>query len=210
MKKALNKDTVIISYCTNKRVLDVGCVGQDRSFTNSEWLHLKIKNVAQLIHGVDINTTGILEMNRAGFIAYSASELVQTNNKYDVILMGDVIEHVDNAVLFLDFYKQFLDTNSIIIITTPNALRIDDTLAVLFFNNYYINNEHTCWYCPKTFTELSKRANLKIIRFEWLKHVIVLKKNLISKVFNIIRLFFCFLRPNFNPNMLFILQKNDE
>ncbi len=206
-KKALEKDITIIDYCRNKSVLDVGCVGQDIDISNPQWLHQKIKNVAKSIHGVDTNIEGIKVLTEAGYKVYSTDEIEHVNEKFDVIHMGDVIEHVDNAVLFLEFYKRFLNENGKMIITTPNGNRINDTLSILFFGNYYINEEHTCWYCRITFAELCNRANLAIERFEWLDSYVKAKRDFISLTLNLIRRFFCFLRSDFYPNMLFILVK---
>jgi 2-polyprenyl-3-methyl-5-hydroxy-6-metoxy-1,4-benzoquinol methylase len=206
-KRVFEKDDVIIEYCRNKKVLDVGCVGQDINLSNPHWLHQKIKNVAQFVHGVDTNLGGIKTLNNAGYTVYSTSEIGQIDVKYDIIHMGDVIEHVDNAVLFLEFYANYLNENGKIIVTTPNGNRINDTLSILFFGNFYINTEHTCWYCRITFSELCRRANLNIERFEWLNTYVKPQKGFINFTMNLLRRFFCFLRSDFYPNMLFILVK---
>lgn len=43
------------------------------------------------------------------------------SNKYDVIVLGFVLEHVDNPIEILKKYKEYLRTNGSIFIAVPNA-----------------------------------------------------------------------------------------
>ena len=61
--------------------------------------------------------------------------------KFDVIVIGDLIEHLSNPGLMLYRIKKFCDERTKIIITTPNAF------GLLNFIRYSINkfkegNEH--------------------------------------------------------------------
>ncbi|SFL45262.1 class I SAM-dependent methyltransferase [Pelosinus propionicus] len=48
-------------------------------------------------------------------------ESFKSNEKFDVIVMGFILEHVENPVRILNHFKQFLSPNGKIFIAVPNA-----------------------------------------------------------------------------------------
>lgn len=162
------KDDYILTNCKDKKVLDVGCVGQNKFFTSPDWVHAKIKKVATSLIGVDINQDPKSEFEKQGYALVTPEELQNTKELFDVIVMGDVIEHVDNLVEFLNFYKTFLNEGGELIITTPNALSIRQTLNVLLYGQPGINDEHTSILDCNTMLELFKRSELQVTDFNWL------------------------------------------
>ena len=208
-KKRFDKAPLILELCANKSVLDVGCVGQDYSYKNPLWLHKRISKVCSKIDGVDINQMGIDELKGMGISVYHADELTKTSNKYDVILMADVIEHVNDPVEFLKFYSPFLDDNGVIIITTPNAHGVRNLTSILVRNDYSLNPEHTFWFCPKTLAEVVTRASLTFDSFYWLNESFTYKdlNTIKNKIIYLTNMFFIRLRSNFNPNFMIIVKK---
>jgi 2-polyprenyl-3-methyl-5-hydroxy-6-metoxy-1,4-benzoquinol methylase len=102
--KRHDKDRTIENYCKDKTVLDVGCIGQDRNFKEPNWLHNKVKGWSKEVDGVDILIEQINELKRNGYNMYSIQELQALKKTYEVVLMADVIEHVDNPVDFMKLY----------------------------------------------------------------------------------------------------------
>jgi 2-polyprenyl-3-methyl-5-hydroxy-6-metoxy-1,4-benzoquinol methylase len=205
--KADNKDKIITQFCTGQKVLDVGCIGQDRNYAADNWLHEKVKRIAQKIDGVDILEDEIKILRKNGYSIYTIEELQATNNRYDVVLMADVIEHVNDPVAFLSFYAQFLSPTGVMLITTPNANRANNFINILFNNNYSVNPEHTFWFCPRTFAEVVQRAQLNVKDFRWASHYYTSSR--VSGVYQKFKFALSNLliswRSNFNPNMIFIL-----
>jgi 2-polyprenyl-3-methyl-5-hydroxy-6-metoxy-1,4-benzoquinol methylase len=205
--KAENKDQVIAQFCKGKTVLDVGCIGQDRNYAADNWLHEKVRKIALKIDGVDILVNEINILRANGYAMYTVEELQATMNKYDVVLMADVIEHVNDPVGFLAFYSQFLLPDGVMLITTPNANRANNFINILFNNNYSVNPEHVFWFCPKTFAEVVQRAKLRVKDFKWASHYYTSKeiKGIYQKFKFILSSVLIRVRSNFNPNMIFIL-----
>lgn len=54
-------------------------------------------------------------------IIHTCFEEFDTDKKYDVIIMGFILEHVDNPVEIIKKYKNMLNANGRIFITVPNA-----------------------------------------------------------------------------------------
>jgi 2-polyprenyl-3-methyl-5-hydroxy-6-metoxy-1,4-benzoquinol methylase len=205
--RAENKDQVIAEFCKGKSVLDVGCIGQDRNYAADNWLHEKVRRIAGKIDGVDILVDEINILRKNGYSMYTVDELEETSNKYDVVLMADVIEHVNDPVGFLAFYAKFLAPDGIMFITTPNANRTNNFINILFNNNYSVNPEHVFWFCPRTFAEVVQRARLQIKDFKWASHYYTSQqvKGAYQKFKFILSNMLISWRSNFNPNMIFIL-----
>lgn len=170
------KDDYILKACTGKNVLDVGCVGQNKFFTDPRWVHAKIKKISGKLTGVDINQSHQKEFEELGYTLLTPEKLAISQEKFDVIVMGDVIEHVDNLVEFLNFYKGFLNENGVMVITTPNALSIRQTLNVLLYGRPGINDEHTSVLECNTMLELFGRTKLDVVDFNWLHEYSKAKK----------------------------------
>jgi 2-polyprenyl-3-methyl-5-hydroxy-6-metoxy-1,4-benzoquinol methylase len=211
IKKAAKADkrAVICRLCSGKSVLDVGCAGQDFDYNNPEWLHNRIKGVALDLDGVDIETEAIRVLREKGYSVYSTDELKLSDRKYEIIVMADVIEHVNDPVAFLSFYSSFISTDGKMIITTPNAHAIRNFTSILVRNNYSVNPQHTFWLCPKTMLKITERAGLVFTEFFWLEEYFAFRdvKGLKYKIIFIINKVFQKMRSNFYPNFMLVVSK---
>lgn len=210
-KKAMrmDKDEMIEKICTGKTVLDVGCIGQDRNFSADNWLHNKVRSMASKADGVDILLPEIELLKKKGYSMYSVDELQKMDNRYDVVLMADVIEHVNDPVAFLNFYAPYLKEDGVMLITTPNSNRSNNFVNILFNNTYSVNPEHTFWFCPKTLGEVIDRAKLTLHEFFWAPHYYTSKsiKGVYQKLKYLLGDVLISWRSNFSPNMIFIVKK---
>jgi len=207
--KVAEKQAKIVELCTSKTVLDVGCVGQDINYSNPNWLHNQIKRVCTGIDGVDIDSEGVNALREKGLSVFLLDELLSLNKKYDIVMMADVIEHVNDPVAFLSFYSALLNENGKMIITTPNAHAVRNFTSIFLWNNYSLNAEHTMWLCPKTMLEISRRAGLKFSDFWWLNEYFKISdlKGFRNRTAFRINSVFQRLRTNFYPNFMFIVSK---
>jgi 2-polyprenyl-3-methyl-5-hydroxy-6-metoxy-1,4-benzoquinol methylase len=204
----VEKQDAIKGICRDRRVLDVGCIGQDVKFLSDHWLHQEIKSVAKEVTGVDLSRESIEILNKKGYHILHISELESVNETFDIIVMADVIEHVSNSVEFLEFYSRFLNHDGMLVITTPNANRAINFLSILIFNNYSVNEEHTCWYCPVTLQEVVIRAHLKVTGFYWLKKYYNSRNlSFITRVITWKSEFLASFRKNFSQNFMMIVSK---
>ncbi len=197
------KDYEILSYCKGKKVLDVGSVGQELSYSDPKWLHNRIKNVASEVVGVDIDRSGINKLNELGFTVKHIDEL-EEGLLYDVIVMGDVIEHIGDIASFLAFYKKFLSSEGRMVITTPNPFSFRQVLHTLLYSRPSINGEHTCNLDPITMLELVSRGNFGIVDFCWLKEQKKIK-GVKNHIINAIASFFIWLRKFYSQNFMIVL-----
>ncbi len=135
------------SLVTGLKVLHVGFV--DYPITKPKKnLHLKIADSCKRIDGIDPNATEEIKSLLAvpnGKIYDSWSDVP---NDYDVIIVPEVIEHVDNVALFLNQLDQI---SGKLIITAPCAYKLSGNFREE--NGSYIETvhpDHNCWYTPYT------------------------------------------------------------
>lgn len=206
--KTIDKFNFIIEFCKDKNVLDVGCIGQDKSYTSEEWLHGRIKKSAKELIGADIMKEEVVKLNELNFSIYLPEELLTLNKKFDVIVMGDVIEHVNDPGQFLSFYSQFLTENGRMIICTPNSFGVRYFIQVLIYGRPGTNEEHTLAFDPLVILELFKRIRLEPTDFHWLKEY-HRGSNWKQKFILICSRFLILFRAYFNSNFMFIV-KNEK
>ena len=206
-RELFNKNDMVKILCQDKDVLDIGCVGQDIDYSNPNWIHNQIKNVSKSLVGVDINIEGINNINQMGYKIYHYNEL-NGDKRFDILLMLDVIEHVNDPVEFLNDYKNFLKEDGKIIVTTPNSNRAINFVNIFFRNDYSLNYEHTFWFCPKTFLEIVNRVNgLEASEFYWLNEYSQNQKMTWKrKIIYYLEKFLMGKSSNFSPNFMFVLE----
>jgi trans-aconitate methyltransferase len=165
------KDTFIVDACRGKTVLDLGCIDHSAETAlalGERWLHRQIKAVANDLVGVDILKEDVHKLNQLGY-QITASDIsdLDLRRQFDVIIAGDLIEHVSNIGHFLDIVEKHMHEKSVCIVTTPNPFNIEQTMLAIFQNQIAVNSQHTCWLDPRVMYELVSRSRLSITDFHW-------------------------------------------
>src|SRR3989344_4764139 len=95
---------LIKKYCAGKDVLDVGCVDHNANEElENSWLHKIIKSVAKSVIGVDFEENEVQKLRAKGYnIVVGDVETVTIGKTFDVIVAGELIEHLSNPGLFLE------------------------------------------------------------------------------------------------------------
>lgn len=112
--------------------------------------------------------------NFAGELVEDYFERFSTEKRYDVIVMGFVLEHVDNPDLILARYRRFLKPDGRIYVAVPNAKSLNRRLGLELnlINDIYALNAndlalgHQRQYCRDTLRSTMERAGLRITHEE--------------------------------------------
>jgi len=154
----------ITQRCADKRVLDLGCVQHDPNLRKSRfWLHKAIRAVAEHVTGVDLDEDGVRELQAAGYdIRVEDAQEFYLQEEFDVIVVGDLIEHLEDQHGFFHSCKRHMGPQSVILISTPNPWFWRRGLEAFLGWNARINPEHTCWLCPQTLSQLAARFGLEM------------------------------------------------
>ena len=126
VNKKLKKAASLIK--SNSKVLDIGCWdGRIRNF---------LKNCNY--HGIDINKEQIINLKKQGIKVKQVDlnkQSIPFNEKFDYILLLDILEHVANSKKLLQESKKFLNQDGKLIITLPNDYHILNKIRFLFNKN---------------------------------------------------------------------------
>ncbi|MBI3852528.1 MAG: methyltransferase domain-containing protein [Verrucomicrobia bacterium] len=169
------KTEFIRSRVAGKKVLDLGCVQHslDRLFQAPErWLHNVIRANASSVLGVDILEKEVVQLNGMGYnMIVADATTMRLEEKFDVVVCGDLIEHLPNPGALLETIAYHLRQDGIGLVTTPHPLAADRFFNVAFDGWTGINPEHTCWFCPQTIYQLAERCGMHVDDFCWLETI---------------------------------------
>lgn len=167
----------IKKFCEGKKVLHLGCTNfpyTNESIKNDMLLHFDLKKVAGELHGFDYDVAGLEILKQAGETNLHHGDLekldeADLNETFDVIVAGEMIEHLSNPGLFLRGIKRFMNEQTSLLITTINAYS-----GMRFFiyglrgkggEQEPVHPDHVAYYSYKTLKSVLERENLNVADF---------------------------------------------
>ena len=165
---AFGAEGIIRSLAQNKDVLDVGCVEHGPAYWDQpHWRHKVLCESAKSCLGVDILTEGVNELRRRGYnvLLVDATSDHDLGHRFDLVMIGDVIEHVGRPEDLLRFARRHLNVNGKIVVTTPNPWYLGHTLTASWRGSVVPNTDHIGWYCPATIASLAGRVDLSLTQW---------------------------------------------
>lgn len=164
-----SKIRFVAGHCKGKKVLDLGFVQHDPLFSkNKKWLHKAVCRVASQTKALDLDDRGVSTLRDMGYsdLFVGDAQDFDLGEKFEVIIAGDLIEHLHNVGGFLSSCVRHMDPGSKILICTPNPWHWHKWVRA-FFRQPPVNEEHTLWMCPITLKQVSTRFGLSIIEIEY-------------------------------------------
>lgn len=163
--------------CAGKKVLHLGCTNwpytQD-AIDKNMLLHFELAASASSLYGFDFDQEGLDVLAAAGTTDLYRADLenldaVEMNETFDVIVAGEMIEHLNNPGLFLKGIQRFMNAETQLVITTINAY---SALRFAIYGlrgkgglNEPVHPDHVAYYSYKTLNLLVERAGLKVSEF---------------------------------------------
>jgi hypothetical protein len=173
---SLRRVALVEQLMAGKKVIHFGCVDhlpliEQRRQTGS-WLHEILAKTCNALVGVDINEEGIQYMRDAGFETYNSNVVTENppaqivSKKWDYIVAGEVLEHIDDPVMFLKAIREkYGSCTDRILITVPNAFSYTNFRFALR-NIEMINSDHRFWFTPFTLTKVAAQAGIEVEGFD--------------------------------------------
>jgi 2-polyprenyl-3-methyl-5-hydroxy-6-metoxy-1,4-benzoquinol methylase len=143
------REAIILEYAKGKDLLDIGCMGRTMKYK----LWPQVKASARSYTGIDIQTPTSADVVQGNMESYDFGR------DFDVVIAGDVLEHVSNQGLFLENIGRHLRDDAVLIITTPNA-----KWPTVFLRTH---PDHVLWHDRSTLTGVLHRAGLEIRHFQY-------------------------------------------
>lgn len=104
---------------SNGRILDVGC-GEGFALSHFHALGWQVS-------GIDFSRAGVEQMNphclpfvQQGDIFLQLEHLISGNEKYNIVWLSNVLEHVLDPVLLLNSLRQLIEPDGLLVVTVPN------------------------------------------------------------------------------------------
>jgi len=156
-QQALLKE--IAGYTRGRRLLDVGCgIGQ---------LLQTAKDGGWTAHGIDLSEAAIQLCRGRGLSASKTDFFDQLldEQRFDVIIMSELIEHVPSPQRFLKRAEELLDVDGVLYLTTPNFASLARRLLGESWS--VIHPEHIGYFERSTLSKMvSEETGLREIRIE--------------------------------------------
>jgi len=119
----------IKSISAGKKVLHLGCTNWPytlEAIDAGTLLHKDLAEVSSELYGFDFDQEGIDVLASNGFNHLYRADLekldeIDLSESFDVIIAGEMIEHLNNPGLFLSGIKRFMNRDTKLVITTINA-----------------------------------------------------------------------------------------
>lgn len=159
----------ILDAVPEGRVLDVGAVQHDASCAdNDDWLHAKLLEVADEVVGIDILRDEVAVLRDQGYdIRVENAEIFDLGETFDAIVAGELIEHLANPGSFLERCRDHLRPGGRLIISTPNPWAFVHIRRAAV-DRVRVNAEHTCWFGPRTLTQLINRHGFHGVQIRYI------------------------------------------
>lgn len=150
--------------CNNKSVLHFGCTDWP-IFNKDSNLHIILSKNTKSIDGFDIDIEGLENLKKYVKGDYF-SKFQDVSKQYEVCLVPETIEHVDNV-------KDFLTNLSTVkadyfLITAPNCFATEHMTRNISTEDYFeeiVHPDHNCWYSPFTLkNQIEKYSDLKVVK----------------------------------------------
>ena len=163
--------------CAGRSVLHLGCTNwpyMDVSSADDRFLHPVLMQSAREVWGIDADKAGLDAMREQGVPNLlegdlEALERLPLDKTFDVIVAGEVIEHLSNPGLFLAGVQRFMRKDTDLVVTTVNAF-CGFRAAVYAIRgkggiSEPVHPDHVAYYSYSTLGHIGRRAGLRMREF---------------------------------------------
>lgn len=168
--------SLLEGICTGKNVIHLGCADHlpliKSKIENDTWLHGRLCRCSNACLGVDINKEGVEFLrNSLGYTDVICSNMIEDDNPlimanhWDYVVMGEVLEHLNNPQHFLKVFRdKYEGCVERIVITVPNAISWQN-FKFAFANSEFINTDHRYWFTSFTLAKMAIISGMRIEDF---------------------------------------------
>jgi 2-polyprenyl-3-methyl-5-hydroxy-6-metoxy-1,4-benzoquinol methylase len=165
----------LAGLATGRRVVHAGFVDAGCQTMNEDadaWLHEHLAATAREIVGIDVDPGGVERARARGYDAHevdcrdAAAVRALGLGPADLVVAGEVIEHLDDCGPFLDGLHALVDPGGLLAVSTPNGASLTNAVAALA--NLEVNHpDHVTSFTSHTLDTMLRRH-----RWEPVEHAV--------------------------------------
>ncbi|MEC7881688.1 MAG: class I SAM-dependent methyltransferase [Verrucomicrobiota bacterium] len=172
-----NRLDVIADLVRDREVLDLGVVdarvargnAEERFERTGKILFFELAEINPNIVGLDLDSEGVEVLKQRGYNAVCGDvHVVDLDRKFDTIIAGEIIEHLDNPGQFLCNMFRHLKPGGRLVVSTPNPFYAKQRGKIWRHGLPQVHEEHTCWFDPITLNHLLNRSGFTTLESYWI------------------------------------------
>ena len=140
------------------RLLDVGC-------HYGEFLHHALQHGWEA-HGVDLSAYAVeiaSQLTGAQVFNQELREIEKTGQKYDLVTLWEVIEHVTDPDIFIEDCARILTPGGQIALSTPNQRNHNALFKGRNWKGYFSGQEHLHFFNPAPLRKLLENHGIEVV-----------------------------------------------
>lgn len=170
-KPPVRREPWILERCAGRRVLHVGCTDYpftEPKFANGTLLHQDLAKVAGRLVGIDLDAASVGFLTAKGVPDIHVADAAKVKDllgrigfEPEVVVAGEVVEHLDEPQAFLRGLREAMPADSRLIVSIPNAFFYLGILGI-FLGREKVHPDHVAYYSVGTITETLRRAGFQV------------------------------------------------
>lgn len=166
-----NRNEVICELCRDRKVLHVGAA--DAPYTRQKLkdgllLHKQLMGITDEIYGIDNDTEAIAILKDHGISTVHEFDMDHLGDIFfspEVIVMGELIEHLQNLKVAFSNIKKVMTADTKLIISTPNMLYVFQFLNAFLRHKEGIHDDHKAGFTYATLRHLLEANGMLVDTF---------------------------------------------
>ncbi|MDC3378911.1 class I SAM-dependent methyltransferase [Planctomycetota bacterium] len=155
---------ILLDYVGDKNVLDLGCVEHEADVEAKQdwWLHGLIKQRAKSLKGIDLDPVAVEALKAKGYdISVENVESMDLGQKYDVVVAGELLEHLTNHRSFLEGVRRHLTPDGLLVASVPNANSLNYFIQTAVFGHEVDAWDHSAFFTPVTISVMLAKCGFQ-------------------------------------------------
>jgi SAM-dependent methyltransferase len=148
------------------KVLEIGCGNGATLFA------LKERGIVKKTYGIDLVDLKEYKKEMDFFLSVNIERvnLPFNNDFFDLIILGDILEHLIDPWSFLNKIHSYLKRESFLIASLPNFRNLHVIKNIFYLGNFayeksgILDKTHLRFFCKKNIVNMFSKSNFKIIK----------------------------------------------
>ncbi len=167
----VDRPAYLAALCAGKRVLHLGATDSphtEEAFAGGRLLHLHLAAAAGELVGLDLDADRVAWLREQGIENIAIGNIENPadypGGLFDLIVAGEIFEHLDNPGRALDALRPCLGENARLVLSVPNAYSVKGFLRAVA-GHEWIHPDHVLHHSQSTLRTLLGRHGFEPVEF---------------------------------------------